>query len=212
MVPVKETGNQTAAHLVLRGYQTEDGRFIFKSKFETQSTNQRGEINGLLEALKFAVATAYPNEDIIIITDSEYLHNTVCLGWYEKWRRNNWVGGAGDTVKNQDMWAEAAELLDVLGDSVFLEWTKGHLLPYTPGNTNQALKSDPEGVELYTRIMSVANRASERSRLISDFNRQRADHDKQVVPGDTAIDWVVANTVADCLASYVVRIMDNLIL
>jgi hypothetical protein len=36
------------------------------------------------------------------------------------------------------------------------------------------------------------------------------EHDKSAVPDEIAIEWLVANTVADCLASYVVRIMDEL--
>lgn len=214
----KRNGQPDCSSSGVAWIQTEDGQFLFKSKFETRSTNQRGEINGLLEALKFSVATTLElskgkaTEDIIIITDSEYIHNTVALGWYEKWRRNHWIGATGETVKNADMWQEVAKLLDQLGDSVFIEWTKGHLLPYTPGNINQALRADPEGIELYTRIMSLAQRPSERARLIYDFNRQRVEHDKQAVPENVAIDWLVANTVADCLASYVVKIMDNLII
>ena len=205
----KRNGEPTCSSSGVAWIQTEDGQFLFKSRFETCSTNQRGEINGLLEALIYAVKNATPDEDIIIVTDSEYLHNTVAYEWYAKWKSNNWIGSVG-LVKNADMWKKISSLLEALNGRVFMQWTKGHLMAYTPGNINQAMQADPTGVELYTRIMSVANRDSERSRIIADFLRQRIEHDKSTVPDALAIDWVIANTVADCIASYVVRIMDEL--
>ena len=83
-------------------------------------------------------------------------------------------------------------------------------MSYTAGNINQAMRIDNEGIELYNRILSVAMRESERSRIIKDFLRERVEHDKPIVPDDMALEWVVANTQADCLASYIVRIMDKL--
>lgn len=206
----KRNGQPTCSSAGVAWIQTEAGELMYKSKFETCSTNQRGEINGLLEALKYAVDNTTEEEDIIIITDSEYLYNTVTLDWVTKWKKNNWIGGSGP-VKNADMWQQVYDLLQIInetGEHVFMEWTKGHLISYTPGNINFAMKEDQSGVELFTRITAIANRGSERSRIIKDFNRERHEHDKMVIPDDTALAWVIANTTADCLASYVVKIMD----
>jgi ribonuclease HI len=205
----KRNGQPSCSSSGVAWIQTEDGKFLFKSRFETCSTNQRGEINGLFEALTYAVQHSAADEDIIIVTDSEYLHNTVAYEWCFKWKNNSWNGSTGP-VKNADMWEKICDLLEVLNGRVFMQWTKGHLMSYTPGNINQAMRADPTGVELYTRIMSVANRDSERSRIIMDFLRQRVEHDKPTIPEDLALDWVIANTVADCIATYVVRIMDEL--
>jgi ribonuclease HI len=192
--------------------QTEKGDMLFVANVEaTGSTNQRGEINGLLEALKYAVQHAGPDEDIVIITDSEYLHNTVMLEWYIKWHHNNWHGATGP-VKNADLWSEVYDLLFKLNnpvERVFMQWTKGHLIHYTPGNTKKAMVADPSGVELHMRISSIANRESERGRIISDFTRQRLEHDRVEVDKDTALAWVIANTVADCLASFIVKTLNE---
>ena len=112
----KRNGQPTCSSVGVAWIQTDTGDMLFKSKFETCSTSQRGEINGLLEALQYAVQNAAANEDIIIITDSEYLYNTVSLDWCFKWRAANWRTGSGEIAKNADLWAIACMLLDELGE------------------------------------------------------------------------------------------------
>lgn len=210
----KRNGTPQCSSIGVAWIETEDGQLLYKSKFETQSTSQRGEINGLLEALRYAVEHASDEEDIIIITDSEYLYNTVMLDWCFKWRASAWVGGQGP-VKNPDLWKEVCELLDKLNvqaPRVFLQWTKGHLIHYTPGNIKQAMLVDPEGLELYKRISAVANRPADIQRIINDFAHQRRTHDKPVPPPATCLEWAVANTMADCLAGYLVAVLDSVVL
>jgi hypothetical protein len=63
-------------------------------------------------------------------------------------------------------------------------------------------------VELYTRIATLAMRPSERARIVKDFNDNRIRHDKDAVPDQVAIEWVVANVTADVLAAYVETVWD----
>lgn len=189
--------------------QTEMGDMLYKARVEaTKSTSQRGEINGLHEALLYAVDHAAQDEDIIIITDSEYLYNTVMLEWYIKWRVNDWVGASGP-VKNADMWEQIYQLLTKLNspiERVFIQWTKGHIIHYTPGNVKKAMQVDATGIELFMRISAIANRESERGRIARDFIRQRVDHDRSAVDEDTALSWAIANATADCLASFIIKL------
>lgn len=208
----KRNGQPTCLSVGIAWIQTEDGKFVFKSRYETCSTSQRGEINGLLESLQYAVAHAKPDEDVIIITDSEYLYNTVMLEWCFKWQQNNWIGATGERVKNNDLWDIICKLLKLLDGRVFMQWTKGHLMSYTPGNIKYAMKEDPTGVELFTRISAIANRESEHDRIIKDFIRERNEHDKPIPPPEACLEWVIANVTADCLAAYIVNIMDAIIL
>jgi ribonuclease HI len=207
----KRNGDPTCSSSGVAWIQTEDGNFLYKTKFETQSTSQRGELNGLLEALKYAVEASEPEEDVIIITDSEYIYNAIVLDWCFKWAMNNWVGGSGP-VKNVDLWCDIVKLLSKLDGRVFFQWTKGHLISYSYANIKAAIAADPSGIELFTRIQTVASRLSERSRIISDFQRERKEHGKPCPPDDTALEWAILNTVADCLASYVVQLMDALVI
>lgn len=186
---------------------------LFKAKFEKESTSQRGELNGIIECLEYAVANIHDNESLIIVTDSEYMFNTIEKDWVHKWARQGWMGSLGP-VKNQDMWEHVIELLDnpMLVDNVYMQWTKGHLISYTPGNIKKAMQADATGLELYDRIMSVATRPADQGRIIRDFNRNRGDHGFPFVPDQDALEWAVANTVADCLASYIVKTFDDLLL
>jgi len=193
-------------------FKTNEGDMFYKAHFETASTSQRGEIWGLIEALRYA-ADNTKDEDIIIITDSEYLHNTVMLDWCFKWRMNDWIAGSGSAAKNADLWEIVCSLIDRIGkENVWLQWTKGHLISYTAGNTKTVMQQDISGITLYSNVLSIANRPSERDRVVAEFNKNRAKHDKDTIPDDIAIEWVVANVLADCLAGYVETAFDQLYL
>lgn len=210
----KRNGTPECCSAGVAWFQTEDGEMYFKSRYETQSTSQRGEINGLLLALEEAHKKAAPGEVIIIVTDSEYLYNTVELGWSMKWEDSNWWGATGP-VKNRDMWQAVNALLRALNkdeERVFMQWTKGHLFTYTPGNTNQCMRKDPSGLELFSCISSVANRGSEKERIINDFIRNLNEHNKATPPREECLARCIANVMADCLASYIVRTMENIAL
>ena len=206
----KRNGEPTCVSTGAAWIQTEAGEFLYKCKFEHASTSQRGELNGLTEALEYAVANAAPDEDVIIVTDSEYLFNSVTLEWSMKWERQSWCGATGP-VKNADMWEHINELLRALGDRVYMQWTKGHLVSYTPGNIKKAMQEDPTGVELFVRINSVANRPMDRDRIIKLFKEKRVSHGHIAPPDDTALDWAVANAMADALASYLVKTFDDVL-
>lgn len=210
----KRNGTPECCSAGVAWFQTEAGEMYFKSIYETQSTSQRGEINGLILALEEALNKAADDEVIIVVTDSEYLYNTVELGWSMKWEASHWQGAAGP-VKNPDMWATVNALLRALNkneERVFMQWTKGHLFSYTPGNVNRAMREDSSGLELFSRISSVANRVSERERIIDDFLRNLSDHGRAAVPREECLTRCIANVMADCLAAYVVRTMEDIAL
>lgn len=183
---------------------------VLKVKPEYASTSQRGEINGLILALEYAVSILPDGEDIIVVTDSEYLHNTIMKEWLQKWYKNDWVGSTGP-VKNRDLWEHVYKLLQEIHNhegEVYLNWTKGHLLAYSPSNIKNAMEEDVTGYVLYDRISTMAKRDSEFHRLVTEFNKQRREHDYMELPAVAACDWVIYNTVADCIASYTVGIVD----
>ena len=209
----KRNGEPTCVSLGVAWIITDAGEMLFKAKFETESTSQRGELNGIIEALEYANEHMDDDESLSIITDSEYMFNTIEKDWVHKWARQAWTGSTGP-VKNPDMWEHVLHLLDSpkLDGNVFMQWTKGHLISYTPGNTKKAMLLDATGIELRDRIMSVAQRPADKLRIIRDFNYNRKTHGFITVPDETAIEWAVENTVADCLASYLVKTFDDLLI
>lgn len=211
----KRNGEPTCVSVGVAWCITDDGDMGFKSKFEHESTSQRGELNGLTEALEFAAEHARDDEDIIIVTDSEYMFNTIALEWWSKWRANRWYGAQGDIVKNVDMWKHVAELMDKLAAKhceVSMQWTKGHLVHYTPGNIKKAMEVDPTGVELYTRIAAVANRPADIGRIVQQFKEERVKHKHMAPPDAIALEWAIVNATADALASYIVKIFDDVLI
>jgi len=68
---------------------------------EEETTNNRMEIKGLLQALELA-ATKYKNCDVIIYCDSSYVVNTF-NEWIFNWARNDWINSSKEQVKNLDL-------------------------------------------------------------------------------------------------------------
>ena len=100
------------------------------SMYETGSTSQRGELMALRLCLMLIETEELPAQ---IITDSEYLFNTVTRRWYDSWRYSNWKTSRGDDVKNRDIWEQIIAALDRIeerGIDVAMYHIKGHVMPY----------------------------------------------------------------------------------
>lgn len=79
-----------------------------------KTTNNRMEIKGVLEGLKYIKE---PSE-ITVISDSQYVVNTIDEGWLSK------ILLSPDNYCNIDLWQEMAQLLNY--HNVTMIWTKGH--------------------------------------------------------------------------------------
>ena len=81
----------------------------------SNTTNNRQEIRGVLSALEYFEEPT----TMTIVSDSQYVVNTIKQGWARKWLNE------GDTSKkNLDLWLKVVKLLDK--HNVTIEWTKGH--------------------------------------------------------------------------------------
>lgn len=90
------------------------------SGHETETTNNRMELHGLLEGLR---ALKRPCQ-VKVITDSQYLRKAFTDGWILNWQRNGWKTASKEPVKNQDLWEELIALARV--HSLTFLWVKGH--------------------------------------------------------------------------------------
>ena len=122
------------------------------TNIEENSTSQRGELLGLILALEHFRSSP---TDTAIITDSEYLFNTVTKGWLSRWRANDWKTAEGADVKNQDLWNVA---LDIIESSPFevvaMYHIKGHLLSVGAKKSEKLFLEDNSGYSLYTYVHS----------------------------------------------------------
>jgi len=68
------------------------------------TTNQRMELQAIIEACQWAKEKYDSFTDIIIYSDSAYVINCYSQKWYEKWLRNSWTTSNNGIVKNIDLW------------------------------------------------------------------------------------------------------------
>ena len=93
-----------------------DGKIIKKLyQGYTETTNNRMEIMGVLETLKYFKTPV----KIKIYSDSQYVINSIVNGHVYKWFENK-----DFSKKNLDLWFELLDLLEF--HNVTFEWVKGH--------------------------------------------------------------------------------------
>ncbi len=92
----------------------------YASGGEEQTTNQRMELQAVLEAIK-----AIPGP-ITIVSDSTYVVNCFRDRWYEGWIKRGWRNSAKKPVANRDIWEPLVEIYLERKDELDFEWVKGH--------------------------------------------------------------------------------------
>lgn len=85
-----------------------------------RTTNNRMEIMAAIAGLE---TLRYPCA-VTIYTDSQYLANSIMLGWAARWRANGWRRNKTEMAVNPDLWDR---LLDLCAKhEVRFAWVKGH--------------------------------------------------------------------------------------
>lgn len=85
-----------------------------------QTTNNRMELSGAIEALKLLKEPC----QVTLYSDSQYLSNGINKGWAEKWRANGWMRNKKEPALNADLWEELLRLCEI--HQVKIVWIKGH--------------------------------------------------------------------------------------
>lgn len=84
------------------------------------TTNNRMEIMAVIAGLE---SLRYPCE-VVVTTDSKYVHDAIAKGWAARWRKNGWRRHTGERAVNPDLWARLLDRCE--GHKVRFEWVKGH--------------------------------------------------------------------------------------
>jgi ribonuclease HI len=87
---------------------------------EARSTNQRMEINAVLEAL------GELEGEVRVFSDSTYVVNCFRDRWYERWLLKGWRNAQNKPVANRDLWEPLLTLYLPRRDEVSFQWVKGH--------------------------------------------------------------------------------------
>lgn len=85
-----------------------------------QTTNNRMELTGLLEALRCLKESC----EIELYSDSQYLINGLEKGWAKGWRARGWKKADKSPALNPDLWE--ALLTETGKHTLHYHWVKGH--------------------------------------------------------------------------------------
>jgi ribonuclease HI len=84
------------------------------------TTNNRMEILGVIRGLQ---ALKKPCE-VLVVTDSRYVVDTITKGWAVKWRSKGWMRDKVEKAKNWDLWQIMLPLCEQ--HVVKWKWVRGH--------------------------------------------------------------------------------------
>ncbi|MEG2377453.1 MAG: ribonuclease HI [Clostridia bacterium] len=87
---------------------------------EAQTTNNRMELTGVIEALSCLKEPC----NVMLYSDSQYVINGITKGWAAKWRANGWMRTKKDAALNPDLWQRILDLCEK--HNVEFVWVKGH--------------------------------------------------------------------------------------
>lgn len=104
------------------GFDGEDGRFSTSGAVE-ETTNQRMELQAVLEALGWIKENGVAPFTVVVYTDSKYVKDGM-QEWLPRWKKNGWQTREKTAVKNRDLWKQ----IDLLAArmQVSWEWTESH--------------------------------------------------------------------------------------
>ena len=112
---------------------------------EKNTTNQRMELQAIVNALEYAATARRENEKVIIYSDSAYAINCYLNDWYVTWMSNGWVNSKGQPVANQDLWYKIIPYFD----NFWYEFKKvpGHAGNYWNERCNEAAQAQADNLK-----------------------------------------------------------------
>jgi ribonuclease HI/uncharacterized phage-like protein YoqJ len=92
----------------------------FASGAEKHTTNQRMEIQAVLDALRNLDGT------VEVVSDSTYVVNCFRDRWWEGWLKRNWQTSQKKPVANRDLWEPLIDIVRARKSDISFRWVKGH--------------------------------------------------------------------------------------
>lgn len=179
------------------------------ANYEVKSTNQRGELIALIAALEYIHAAKIPAQ---IVTDSEYLFNTMTKEWYKNWQRKGWVTSLDEPVKNRDVWEAIIQALSKCTEDITFYHIKGHCIPFGKVTASRLLQQDSSGLSLYNEVSTKYDALYETKIVpaIDDIQQLSEKNNGFELPHEQLKAFIVANIVADAVATRCVEAADAL--
>jgi len=184
---------------------------MLRSNYELNSTNQRGELLALLTALEHVYES---KQSAQIITDSEYLFNTMTKNWCGNWANKGWITSAGEPVKNKDIWLLVKHVYDrcvAENVEVIFYHVKGHTIPFGKVTAQRLLAQDESGMLLYKAVKQKYAEVFETKEVYKQV-AELSEKNNGFAPAQDILErFVVTNIVADAVATKCVEAADALV-
>lgn len=180
------------------------------SNYEIKSTNQRGELLALLTSLDYVHEAQQPAQ---IITDSEYIFNTMTKDWCKNWANKGWVTAAGEPVKNKDIWLEimnAQRRCEEAGYEISFYHIKGHTVSFGKVTAQNLISKDTTGRLLYDAISERVSTVALKDGMYDQIVELSVKNNGFKLDDTTLKRFIVTNTVADAVATKCVEAADAL--
>ncbi|MGY9025449.1 MAG: ribonuclease HI [Candidatus Pelagibacterales bacterium] len=100
-------------------YIDNNGEIVELSGNESETTNNRMELQAIIEALSYFSDISKIN----LFTDSKYVIDGA-NSWMVNWKKNGWQTAQKKPVKNKDLWIKLDTLIQT--HKLTWNWVKGH--------------------------------------------------------------------------------------
>ena len=127
----RNTGNVKGGHVLPTDKAAWAYLLLYENQKKAQSkgvfgaTNNQMELSAVLEALRKLYRMKLNQENILLISDSKYVLDSINKGLLYNWAKNNWINSSKQEVKNRNLWEAIYKDLPYFPKITF-KWTKGH--------------------------------------------------------------------------------------
>lgn len=149
-----------------------------------------------------------------VITDSEYLFNTMTKNWCGNWANKGWITSTGEPVKNKDIWLQIKHAHDrclAEGIELIFYHVKGHAIPFGKVTAQRLLAEDSSGMSLYNAVKQKYHKVKDEKDVYGKVAELSEKNNGFVPEGEILERFVVTNVVADAVATMCVEAADALV-
>jgi len=106
-------------------YQEQQLIQLWYGLYEVNGTNNSAELNGMLEAFKFAVPLIQQGKTVQVLSDSKYSIDCITK-WAKGWKTKGWTRGRNEPIKNLEVIKACFEMYEQLKAQLIIKHVKGH--------------------------------------------------------------------------------------
>lgn len=141
-------------------YHRDDIKELWYGLHQNMGTNNTAELNGMLEAFRYAKPFIENRQSVQVLSDSKYSIDCITK-WAKGWKNKGWTRGKGEEIKNLEIIKECFALYESLKHALVITHVKGH--------------ANIEGNELSDRMAVLARMNKETSFVKYNHNIVIAD-------------------------------------